>query len=95
MKSCNEEIGENCLLGGLLVNQAIGQGYFERPRKLCQSSESVSSSKKIEEGVLEAVRGLQHGDIVNSSLNSYREGYAENQGASMNSNRSVQRRIGV
>ncbi|RDD33883.1 hypothetical protein Wcon_02084 [Wolbachia endosymbiont of Cylisticus convexus] len=90
LKSCNEEIGENCLLGGLSVNQAIEQGYFERPRKLCQSSERVSSSKKIEKGVLEAVKDLQYGDIVNSSSNSYREGYAENQDASMNSSHSVQ-----
>ncbi|RDD35276.1 Ran GTPase-activating protein [Wolbachia endosymbiont of Cylisticus convexus] len=90
LKSCNEEIGENCFLGGLSVNKAIEQGYFERPRKLCQSSERVSLSKKIEEGVLEAVRGLQPGDIMNSSSNSCREGYAENQDASMNSSHSVQ-----
>ncbi|WP_349966966.1 hypothetical protein [Wolbachia endosymbiont of Armadillidium arcangelii] len=91
LKSCNEKIGENCFLGGLLVNEAIKQGSFERSRKFCQSSERVSSSKKIEEGVLEAVKDLEYGDIVNSSSNSCREGYAENQGASMNSSRSVQR----
>ncbi|WP_047759353.1 MAG: hypothetical protein ABOJ95_001085 [Wolbachia endosymbiont of Armadillidium vulgare] len=90
LKSCNEKIGENCFLGGLLVNEAIEQGYFERSRKLCQSSERVSLSEKIEEGVLEAVKDLEYGDIVNSSSNSCREGYAENQGASINSSHSVQ-----
>ncbi|RDD33698.1 putative metal-binding protein [Wolbachia endosymbiont of Cylisticus convexus] len=90
LKSCNEEIGENCLLGGLSVNQAIKQGYFERSRELCQSSERVSLSEKIEEAALEAVKDLEYGDIVNSSSNSCREGYAENQGASINSSHSVQ-----
>ncbi|KLT22350.1 hypothetical protein wVul_0138 [Wolbachia endosymbiont of Armadillidium vulgare str. wVulC] len=51
---------------------------------------SLEIIKKIEEGVLEAVKDLGYGDIVNSSLNSCREGCAENQGASMNSSHSVQ-----
>ncbi|WP_349967862.1 hypothetical protein [Wolbachia endosymbiont of Armadillidium arcangelii] len=93
LKSCKEEIGQNCLLGGLSVNQAIEQGYFERSRELCQSSERVSLSEKIEEAALEAVKDLEYGDIVNSSSNSCRESYAENQGASMNSSHSVQQQV--
>lgn len=31
LKSCKEEIGEGCLLGGLRVIDAINQGYYEKP----------------------------------------------------------------
>ncbi|WP_375603736.1 hypothetical protein NOX90_04630 [Wolbachia endosymbiont of Anurida maritima] len=49
IKNCNEEIGKNCLLGSLSVNEAIEQGYFKKPGKLCQSSETTSPSNKIVE----------------------------------------------
>jgi ankyrin repeat protein len=48
-KGCEEEIGENCLLGGYWVYYAIEQGYFERSEKLCQSSERINLPKKIVE----------------------------------------------
>ncbi|WP_341818436.1 ankyrin repeat domain-containing protein [Wolbachia endosymbiont (group B) of Ennomos erosarius] len=44
LKDCKEEIGKNCLLGGLSVNEAIEQGFFDRSGKLRQPSETMSSS---------------------------------------------------
>ncbi|MGL9758417.1 MAG: ankyrin repeat domain-containing protein [Wolbachia sp.] len=44
-----EEIGKNCLLGGLSVNQAIEQGFFDRSGKLMRSeamSQSNGQTKK-------------------------------------------------
>ena len=67
LKNCKEEIGENCRLGGLSVNEAIGEGSFVRSGKLMRS-EVISPSKKISEEVKAAVEGLKPGDIVNSSL---------------------------
>ncbi|WP_265036210.1 ankyrin repeat domain-containing protein [Wolbachia endosymbiont (group A) of Anomoia purmunda] len=65
-KNCNEKIGENCLLGKLPVNQAIKQGFFIRPGKLCQPSEKIGLSKKFSKEVIEAVKDLKYGDIVSS-----------------------------
>ncbi|WP_375316110.1 ankyrin repeat domain-containing protein [Wolbachia endosymbiont (group A) of Colletes cunicularius] len=44
LKSCNEEIGKNCLLGGLSVSEAIEKGHFVRSSKLYQYSETMSSA---------------------------------------------------
>ncbi len=44
LKGCKEEIGKNCLLGELSVNEAIEQGFFDRSGKLRQPSETMSSS---------------------------------------------------
>ncbi|MGL9718556.1 MAG: ankyrin repeat domain-containing protein [Wolbachia sp.] len=43
LRNCEEEIGKNRRLGGLSVNQAIGQGFFGRPGKLIRS-ETISPS---------------------------------------------------
>ncbi|MFP3016844.1 MAG: ankyrin repeat domain-containing protein [Wolbachia sp.] len=45
LKNCGEKLGENCLLGGYSVYDAIEQGYFEKPGHF-QSSETISTSKK-------------------------------------------------
>jgi len=66
LKNCKEEIGENCQLGGLSVNEAIGKGSFVRSGKLMRS-EVISPSKKISEEVKVAVEGLKPGDMNPSS----------------------------
>ncbi|NSM57054.1 hypothetical protein HET73_07155 [Wolbachia endosymbiont of Atemnus politus] len=63
LKSYNEEIGKNCRFGGLLVKEAVEQGFFTRSGKLI-CSEEMSSSKKVSEGVEAAVEGLKPGDIA-------------------------------
>ncbi|WP_223823063.1 MULTISPECIES: ankyrin repeat domain-containing protein [Wolbachia] len=45
-KGCEEELGNDCALGNYWVYDAIEQGYFERSGKLCQYSQTVSSSAK-------------------------------------------------
>ncbi|WP_353270929.1 ankyrin repeat domain-containing protein [Wolbachia endosymbiont (group A) of Hedychridium roseum] len=45
-KGREEELGNDCALGDCWVYDAIEQGYFERSGKLCQYSETVSSSAK-------------------------------------------------
>ncbi len=47
LKHCKEELGRNCLLGGLSVNNAIEQGYFFRSGKLCQPSETLSVNSSL------------------------------------------------
>ncbi len=42
-KNYKEELGENCLLGGSSVYDAIKQGYFKRPEEV-DSIYHVSSS---------------------------------------------------
>lgn len=41
-----KEIGEDCLLGGYSVYDAIKQGYFEKHKKLCQFSENAEKIVK-------------------------------------------------
>lgn len=41
-----EEIGENCLLGGYSVHDAIKRGYFEKHETLRQSSEKITLSNE-------------------------------------------------
>lgn len=47
LKNCKEELGRNCLLGGLSVNKAIEQGYFFRSGKLSQPSETLSVNSSL------------------------------------------------
>ncbi|WP_265027161.1 ankyrin repeat domain-containing protein [Wolbachia endosymbiont (group A) of Bombylius major] len=47
LKHCKEELGRNCLLGGLSVNKAIEQGYFFRSGKLSQPSETLSVNSSL------------------------------------------------
>ncbi|WP_341823983.1 ankyrin repeat domain-containing protein [Wolbachia endosymbiont (group A) of Udea olivalis] len=47
LKNCEEELGRNCLLGGLSVNKAIEQRYFFRSGKLCQPSETLSVNSSL------------------------------------------------
>ncbi|MFP3025920.1 MAG: hypothetical protein ACEY3L_06595 [Wolbachia sp.] len=47
LKHYKEELGKNCLLGGLSVNEAIEQGYFFRSGKLCQPSETLSVNSSL------------------------------------------------
>ncbi|MFP3024134.1 MAG: ankyrin repeat domain-containing protein [Wolbachia sp.] len=42
LKNCEEEIGQNCLLGGYSVYDAIEQGYFEKYEALHQPSEKIT-----------------------------------------------------
>ncbi|MBA8769936.1 hypothetical protein HCR16_02065 [Wolbachia pipientis] len=46
LKNYKEELGKNCLLGGLSVNKAIKQGYFFRSGEFFQSSEMIRLSVK-------------------------------------------------
>ncbi|MGL9717912.1 MAG: hypothetical protein ACR5K9_04395 [Wolbachia sp.] len=66
LKDCKEEVGKNCLFGGVPVIQAIEKGGFTRSGKLMRS-EAVSPSKKVLKGVKAAVEGLNPGDISSSS----------------------------
>ncbi|WP_341816496.1 ankyrin repeat domain-containing protein [Wolbachia endosymbiont (group A) of Agelastica alni] len=54
-KNCNEKIGENCLLGGLSVNEAIEQGFFVRSGKLMRSEAMSQSNGKTEESWCERI----------------------------------------
>ncbi|WP_341823067.1 ankyrin repeat domain-containing protein [Wolbachia endosymbiont (group A) of Clivina fossor] len=45
LKNFEEEIGENCLLGGYSVHDAIEQGYFEKQETLYQPSEKITLPK--------------------------------------------------
>ncbi|MFP3016025.1 MAG: ankyrin repeat domain-containing protein [Wolbachia sp.] len=59
LKNCGEKLGENCLLGGYSVYNAIEHGYFERSEK---PSQSPSTSKTLAEKVQESRRN-QHESI--------------------------------
>jgi ankyrin repeat protein len=67
LKSCEEEIGKNCLLGGYSVYDAIKNGYFERSGKLTRSKAMGQYNGKTKEG--------SWGEYVksNRALNSGRE----------------------
>ncbi|MDG7052684.1 MAG: ankyrin repeat domain-containing protein [Wolbachia endosymbiont of Alcedoecus sp.] len=67
LEDCGEEIGKNCRLGGLPVQEAIGQEYFTRSGGLMRS-EAMSPYEKVLGKVEVAVEGLEPGSIVNSSL---------------------------
>ncbi|MGL9717885.1 MAG: ankyrin repeat domain-containing protein, partial [Wolbachia sp.] len=54
LKDCNEEIGKNCLLGGLSVNQAIEQGSFTKHGELMRS-EAMRPSKEVPETAVDNV----------------------------------------
>lgn len=45
-KGREEDLGNDCKLGNYWVYDAIDQGYFEKSGKLCQYSQTVSSSAK-------------------------------------------------
>jgi ankyrin repeat protein len=61
-----EEIGKNCLLGGLSIYKAIEQGYFERSVSF-QSSEIINLSGKVVEEAKKIVKDLNPRDMIVNS----------------------------
>lgn len=54
-KNCKEKLGKNCLLGGLSVNEAIEQGFFDRSGKSMRSEAVSQSNRKTEESWCERI----------------------------------------
>ncbi|MDG7055577.1 MAG: ankyrin repeat domain-containing protein [Wolbachia endosymbiont of Menacanthus eurysternus] len=67
LEDCGEEIGQNCRWGGLPVKEAIGREYFTRSGGLMRF-EAMSPYEKVLGKAEAAVKGLEPGSIVNSSL---------------------------
>jgi ankyrin repeat protein len=69
--SKKEEIGKNCLLGGLSIYDAIEQGYFERSGKL-QPSETISFIPQDVKGAAKGIiEGVGSADTKNTGEKSW------------------------